>query len=220
LERFCEVISAFNKRIHMSYGKKPYNKGGSSGGGGGGGKGRFDLSQYIEVKDRIEQFVKDFPDGHIQTFIAIKDGPEIVFEARVYRSAEDVGRGAYTSGFAREVEGKGNGMINGTSHAENAETSAIGRALANMGYGTTRNRASRAEMVKVARMTTEHEEMIDWISTNFQAIPEAATIRYDGEEQSLTDFIVDNGEDIKTEFKLCRLVVSSIEEATGKRWAA
>jgi hypothetical protein len=517
--------------------KKKFSGGGggrSGGGGGGGGKGRFNLENYVEVKQRVEEFVRDFPNGSIQTFLAAHDGPEVIMEARVFRTAEDVRVGAYTSGFAREVEGKGNAMINGTSHLENCfsadtevltergwmtiadlceandltvrvasynpetgatqfaaplmyvmrtgtqtflcvednltkqrvtpdhrvlvgtdiltanellaadthstrrpapiphsglysggtglfadewwarfrqwviadgcvvedqnlirfgfkkerkvarltevlrnagiehsvadpsargvisvyvkgldatkawktlsvlevlqmtaaeaqaflsevvhtdgtlhtrggiylrttdrpyvealstlatlhgweatslkfdeepgpsrfpnakptsrvllydrptrrlhrqyrvefgegayclstvdgtvvtrldgkitisgqcETSAVGRALANMGYGTTKNRASRSEMVKVSRMQQEHQDMVDWISTYFGAIPEGAVATLDGDEADLVEFIEDNADRIKEEYKLCRLVVSAVEKATGETWS-
>jgi hypothetical protein len=514
----------------MAYGQKKK----FGGGGGGGGKGRFNLDNYVEVKDRIADFVKEFPNGSIQTFISVHDGPEVVMEARVFRSPEDVAIGAYTSGFAREVEGKGNAMINGTSHLENCfhadteiltnqgwqsirqlceradptilvasfneitgvirfaaplgyvtrdnpkvflliednltkqivtldhrvlagdqfvtasdllandtraepefgriphtgilngrqglfpsvahaqfrqwviadgcvvedqdlirfgfkkqrkverlqavlqaadipytlsepssrgvvsiyvkgfgaskslktlttaevlqmssaeasafleeivhtdgtrhkrggiylrttdrqyleslcllattnrweagslkfndppgsfqngkpihrvllsslitrrlnrryevliaeeeakayclttvdgtvvtrmdgkttmsgncETSAVGRALANMGYGTTKNRASRSEMVKVARMETDHAEMIDWLGTYYSQIPEAATAVFDGEAHNLRDYIADNGDTIREEFKFCRVVVSAVEKALDLKW--
>jgi hypothetical protein len=52
------------------------------------------------------------------------------------------------SGLAFEIEGTSG--ANKTSALENAETSAIGRALANAGYSGNK-RASREEMEKVAR---------------------------------------------------------------------
>jgi hypothetical protein len=53
-----------------------------------------------------------------------------------------------STGLAFEIDGQG--MANKTSALENAETSAIGRALANAGYSGNK-RASREEMAKVAR---------------------------------------------------------------------
>jgi hypothetical protein len=53
------------------------------------------------------------------------------------------------SGYAEEVRGAGN--VNRTSHVENCETSAVGRALANAGMAGTdvNKRPSREEMSKV-----------------------------------------------------------------------
>jgi hypothetical protein len=53
------------------------------------------------------------------------------------------------TGYAEEVRGAGN--VNRTSHVENCETSAVGRALANAGMAGTdvNKRPSREEMAKV-----------------------------------------------------------------------
>jgi hypothetical protein len=55
------------------------------------------------------------------------------------------------TGYAEEVRGAGN--VNRTSHVENCETSAVGRALANAGMAGTdvNKRPSREEMGKVQR---------------------------------------------------------------------
>jgi hypothetical protein len=55
------------------------------------------------------------------------------------------------TGYAEEVRGAGN--VNRTSHVENCETSAVGRALANAGMAGTdvNKRPSREEMEKVER---------------------------------------------------------------------
>jgi hypothetical protein len=59
-----------------------------------------------------------------------------------------------STGWAEEVRGQGN--VNKTSHVENCETGAVGRALANAGMagGLLEKRPSREEMGKVQRMTT------------------------------------------------------------------
>jgi hypothetical protein len=57
------------------------------------------------------------------------------------------------TGYAEEVRGAGN--VNRTSHVENCETSAVGRALANAGMAGTdvNKRPSREEMAKVQRQS-------------------------------------------------------------------
>jgi hypothetical protein len=54
-------------------------------------------------------------------------------------------------------------MANKTSALENAETSAIGRALANAGYSGNK-RASREEMAKVARDKKPNATSKDWLA--------------------------------------------------------
>jgi hypothetical protein len=57
------------------------------------------------------------------------------------------------TGWAEEIRGQGN--VNKTSHLENCETGAVGRALANAGLSGSdfTKRPSREEMGKVQRMT-------------------------------------------------------------------
>jgi hypothetical protein len=77
-------------------------------------------------------------------------GTEIaVFKAQLW--LDDV---LISTGWAEEVRGQGN--VNKTSHVENCETGAVGRALANAGMAGSdvHKRPSREEMSKVARMTT------------------------------------------------------------------
>lgn len=116
--------------------------------------GNFNLENYAQVKDRIAEFYVDYPAASIRTFLVKQEGKEVIFEARVYRTPEEAQAGIYTSGWARELEG--DGMVNKGSHVENCETSAIGRALANLDYcgsigGSRAPRPSREEMQKAER---------------------------------------------------------------------
>lgn len=172
----------------------------------------FDLESYATVQERIAQFYQDFPDGSIRTFMVVRDGPEVVFEARVYRSPEEAAMGIYTSGFARELEGKS--PVNKTSHLENSESSAIGRALANLGYATDSRRPSRSEMIKVARMKDEHEEMLNYIRTVGPKVGDEATIELGGSTQNLKEFVRKYWATIKEQFRVARAVVEAIEAAT------
>lgn len=174
---------------------------------------KFDLEKYAPVSERIEKFVVDFPEGSIKTFLTYIEGPEVIFEARIFRTPLDVEKGVYTSGFAREVEGKSN--VNTTSHVENAETSAIGRALANMGYGASKERASRSEMLKVERMNREFEAFIDFIADRGKNLADDTMATLNGDEVRLKDFIRSNWEAITEQFKLARVVAEAVETATG-----
>lgn len=115
---------------------------------------RFDLSQYETVEERIKRFYAEHPDGRIVTKLVYEyagDGPRTwVFKSSVYLTAGDqAAKLPKATGYASEVDGTG-GANNGSA-AENAETSAIGRALANMNLSGNK-RTSREEMSKVNRI--------------------------------------------------------------------
>lgn len=170
------------------------------------GGGSFDLDKYKDVAERLEEILMDFPLYTVQTFMREFD-PNlgvVVFEARVYRTPEDVAAGVYTSGWAHEVEGTG--YVNKTSHVENCETSAIGRALANMGYGVDPERPSRSEMVKVGRERREHAEYIAFIRRMFKQIPEDFEAEIAGEKVNLRKFVKES-EEIGDRITLARQIV-------------
>lgn len=173
----------------------------------------FDLESYATVQERIAQFYQDFPDGSIRTFLVVRDGPEVLFEARIYRTPEEAAMGVYTSGWAREVEGKS--PVNRTSHLENCESSAVGRALANLGYATDARRPSRSEMIKVARVREEHEAMLQYIRTAGPRVSPEAEIEIGGTARNLKEYVRENWPTIKEQFRVARQVVEAIEAATG-----
>lgn len=109
---------------------------------------RFDLSQYETVEQRLAKFWEEFPNGQIFTSVHHYDENRVVFKAEVYRDITDPRPVA--TGHAEEVRDAS--PVNRTSHVENSETSAIGRALANWKFQSkTSPRPSREEMEKVAR---------------------------------------------------------------------
>ena len=122
----------------------------------------FNLADYETVEERIRRFYADNPDARIITRnITSHEDRERrtwVVEATVYMSKQDQNDFCpKATGLAFEIDGTGG--ANKTSALENAETSAIGRALANANYSGNK-RATREEMEKVAR--AQEVASIDW----------------------------------------------------------
>lgn len=104
----------------------------------------FNLDDYVSVNERVGQFRKDHPDWSLIVNLRF-DGDAILGRAEI---ADESGR-IIAVGHAEEIRDQG--MVNKTSAVENCETSAWGRALANLGYEVQRSIASREEMQKVSQ---------------------------------------------------------------------
>ena len=126
------------------------------------------LDNYEPVEDRLERFWKEHPQGRVVTdLIAYSDSSYIV-RSEVFRDHADPVPAS--SGYAQEtVQAKG---VNSTSALENCETSAIGRALANLGYAAKGKRPSREEMSKPAPVTTDP----DWYEGAEKRLREALSV--------------------------------------------
>jgi hypothetical protein len=107
----------------------------------------FQPGDYALVADRISMFYERYPRGRIVTQLVSRTDAEVTFRAAVYRESED--REPSATGWASERQG--DGEINLVACLENTETSAIGRALANLGFTASRKRPSREEMEKADR---------------------------------------------------------------------
>ena len=107
----------------------------------------YDLERYAPVARRITLFYERYPAGRIITTLVERDARAVIFRARIYRGADD----AYPAATGWALEREGDGDVNAVACLENTETSAIGRALANLGFTASSERPSREEMVRVAR---------------------------------------------------------------------
>jgi hypothetical protein len=116
----------------------------------------FNLDDYEPVAARLDRWlhakiagyeasINDYP--RVLTRMVSEPGADIC----VIRAELWLGENLIATGYAEEVRGAGN--VNRTSHVENCETSAIGRALANCGMAGSdmTKRPSREEMSKVQR---------------------------------------------------------------------
>jgi hypothetical protein len=108
---------------------------------------RFDLGDYVEVKDRIARLFEYFPQARIETSYELTsapdDKPKVICRAFVYRTPEyqrPSGHGTswlYLPGTTPYTRG---------SEIENAETSAVGRAIGMLGILIDKSIASANEI--------------------------------------------------------------------------
>lgn len=182
----------------------------------------FDIETYATVQERLAEFYRDYPDGSIRTRLVRGEPPEAVFEARVYRTPDDSDHGIYTSGWAREVEGTAG--ITRTSHLETSETSAIGRALQNLGYSSDKRRPGREELVRSKRdreetsralspQGEEHDALLEAIRTRGPEVADDAEIEVGEETRNLKAYVRENWGLIKDKIDVARGVVTALDAA-------
>ena len=101
--------------------------------------------QYSEVKDRVMFFRlnEQFKGWRIVTKPLNISNDEATFFAEVYNDMDKV----VSTGTAYERASQG--MVNKTSHVENCETSAVGRALGFLGIGIVGGIAPADDVIKV-----------------------------------------------------------------------
>jgi len=110
---------------------------------------KFNLDDYETVEQRIKRFYEAHPYGRIITELVERDAAQKMWIVKAFVYVTDeIEALPRATGYAFEIDGSG--MANQTSALENCETSAIGRALANLNFSGNK-RASREEMEKVAR---------------------------------------------------------------------
>lgn len=85
----------------------------------------FDLSDYVDVAARIQEWYRRFPDGRICTTLVEFTEARVVVVAEVYRDGTDEPAGTGHSSMAIP----GTTPYTKGSELENAETSAVGRAI-------------------------------------------------------------------------------------------
>jgi len=109
--------------------------------------------QYVEVNERIKFFRQEeqYKGWSISTRIEHMNEEEVVMCTSILDASGNI----VATGHAHEVKGSSN--INKTSHIENCETSAVGRALAMLGIGIDTSIASANE-VETAIAKQEDEQ--------------------------------------------------------------
>ena len=120
--------------------------------------------EYKTVAERVAAFREVSADLTIETEVVLWEGDDVVVKA----SISDNGK-LIATGLAHEVRGSTN--INKTSHVENCETSAIGRALAAFGmagteYATADEVANAIAQQNEAKAGIPQKEVYDLLVEN------------------------------------------------------
>ena len=158
---------------------------------------KFDPKEYETVESRIKKFYKDYENGRITTKSVIFNANEAGFKSYIFKNEVDQKDNLpWATGYAyelRDVEkkktqyGKEYESVNYTSWTENAETSAIGRALANAGYMGSK-RPTKQEMDKSQRMSasfnsgSQEDDDKPWLN---DGALEAVKAKLDSEEVTM-----------------------------------
>ena len=113
----------------------------------------INLDNYEMVKDRLPLFYEKYPDGRITSEVISEDSTGVTIRAFLYKDMDEQAHNTpLTTGIAREVPG---GFID--KYTENCETSAIGRALANLNM-YSKDRPSREEMESAQSMQAQKQQ--------------------------------------------------------------
>jgi hypothetical protein len=163
------------------------------------------LKDYIEVKDRVQEFYKKYPNGRIHTRIVKLDDIRVIVEAKVWKREPQEAISLYrgltntdaakatppapsiteppeyilhsitsADGIGQAEEIRASSFVNKTSALENAETSAIGRALAHMGFKVSKSLSSKD--AASAALETQAELKKPIVATNLQNIYAMLTV--------------------------------------------
>jgi hypothetical protein len=130
---------------------------------------------YVMVKDRVQYFNDTYPNGSIATYAEFYPEAAMWFVRAVVLPDSDSGDRMFT-GCSQAIIG--DGYINKTAALENAETSAVGRALAFMGIGVIDSIASTDEINKATAAKGKQ-------STKVQPLTKKGCISTDKQEHLL-----------------------------------
>lgn len=156
--------------------------------------------EYKTVALRVSEFRKDHPEWGIDTNIIHISDIDVIIKATVF---DENGR-LIGSGIAHEVQGST--KINSTSHVENCETSAIGRALASIGLAGTEY-ASADELVRALEKQGDPSLQKPWFN-DFEKVKEKMIAKLESGE-STEKTIIDN---LSATFQLSNTVKKQIKD--------
>ena len=149
----------------------------------------FDLSNYETVDERLHKWWKEYPDGRLETEVIEASNTRFIVLCKLYKTEAD--SKPCSTGLALEnISDRG---VNANFALPNAETSAIGRALANAGFSAKGKRPSREEMAAVNSKQETYsvenklEDPQQWTTTDWvAAVPEQPKPPVDCCEKGMT----------------------------------
>src|ERR1700676_4993911 len=109
---------------------------------------RGETRQYETVASRLMRFREKYPTADIMTSIIELNDEKVIMRCEISMSFEsNPGFEWHTVSRGHAEEYRCDGEINQTSALENCETSALGRALAFLGFGSANSIASAEEVI-------------------------------------------------------------------------
>lgn len=140
---------------------------------------------YILVSDRVLYFNETYPNGGIMTVLVSEPSSDhIVMKAIIVPDWTNPER--QFTGYSQAVVGQG--MVNKSAALENAETSAVGRALGMMGIGVIESIASADELNKALGASSTHKGLPTPTST-YKPLKSAPTASQEVSETAPCDNI-------------------------------
>ncbi len=124
----------------------------------------MEKSGYKLVAERHAQFLKDCPDNIILTELSFASDHLVVMKCRVWKTkpSDGIGSSSYPDGTGHaSMPIPGPTSFTKNSEVENAETSALGRALAMIGYHPKDSMASDDEIAMKSTPKTVLEDFTD-----------------------------------------------------------
>lgn len=164
--------------------------------------------KYTEVAKRIEVFRTHFGlDYSLESEVMVDDGHRVVIKATIRNPAGAV----IATGFAEEI--RNSSKVNKTSPIENCESSAWGRALANLGMHGGQI-ASIDEIRKAARNEDALDEKQQWLQWAAEAEKYVETLK---SQAALRTWASDNDQSLNALAGVDQAAHAKLEQAWSAR---